>query len=330
MRTGRKHMNGSRFGTSLALASVVATFAIPAHGQSYPVKPVRFVLPFAAGSAVDVLARVYAQNLAELWKQQVLVDNRTGANGIIGTEIAAKSPPDGYTVYFGNIATLAINPHLYAKLPYDVARDFAPVALIGAINTCLVVHPSVPVRSVKELIAFSKARPGQLNYASGGVGSAQHIPMEMFKQMTGTNIVHVIYKGLTPAFNDVVAGQVPMIMPGVVTALPMHQSGRLRMLATTASQRTSSTPDIPTMAEAGVPGYDWDSWVGVLVPTGTPPDVIHRLNAEFVRITRLPQTQSRLPGFTWIGSSAQEFGAFVRSNGERIGKVIRTAEIKAE
>lgn len=326
----RRRMNGLRFGTSCALASVAAAFAIPAHGQNYPVKPVRFVLPFAAGSAVDVLARVYAQNLGELWKQQVLVDNRTGANGIIGTEIAAKSPPDGYTVYFGNIATLAINPHLYAKLPYDVARDFAPVTLIGAINTCLVVHPSVPVRSVKELIAFSKARPGQLNYASGGVGSAQHIPMEMFKQMTGTNVVHVIYKGLTPAFNDVVAGQVPMIMPGVVTALPMHQTGRLRMLATTASQRTSSTPDIPTMAEAGVPGYDWDSWVGVLVPTGTPPEVIHRLNAELVRITRLPQTQSRLPGFTWIGSSPQEFGAFVRSNAERIGKVIRTAEIKAE
>ena len=323
-------MNGLRFGTSCVVASVVAAFALSAHGQNYPVKPVRFVLPFAAGSAVDVLARVYAQNLAELWKQQVLVDNRTGANGIIGTEIAAKSAPDGYTVYFGNIATLAINPHLYAKLPYDVARDFAPVALIGAINTCLVVHPSVPVRSVKELIAFSKARPGQLNYASGGVGSAQHIPMEMFKQMTGTHIVHVIYKGLTPAFNDVVAGQVPMIMPGVVTALPMHQTGRLRMLATTASQRTSSTPDIPTMAEAGVPGYDWDSWVGVLVPTGTPAEVIHRLNAEFVRITRLPQTQSRLPGFTWIGSGPQEFGAFVRSNAERIGKVIRTAEIKAE
>ena len=323
-------MNAYRIKAIIAVLSVAAAFAVPAHAQNYPVKSIRFVLPFAAGSAVDVLARVYAQNLAELWKQQVLVDNRTGANGIIGTEIAAKSPPDGYTVYFGNIATLAINPHLYTRLPYDVARDFLPVALIGAINTCLVVHPSVPVRSVKELIAFAKARPGQLDYASGGVGSAQHIPMEMFKQMTGTKIVHVIYKGLTPAFNDVVAGQVPMMMPGVVTALPMQQTGRLRILATTASQRTSSTPDIPTMAEAGVPGYDWDSWVGVMVPTGTPQDAINRLNAEFVRITRLPQTQSRLPGFTWIGSSPQEFGAFVRSNAERIGKVIRAAEIKAE
>ena len=323
-------MTQQRIKAPIAVLSTVAAFAIPAHAQNYPVKSIRFVLPFAAGSAVDVLARVYAQNMAELWKQQVVVDNRTGANGIIGTEIAAKSPPDGYTVYFGNIATLSINPHLYAKLPYDVPRDFAPVGLIGAINTCLVVHPSVPVRSVKELIAFAKARPGQLNYASGGVGSAQHIPMEMFKQMTGADIVHVIYKGLTPAFNDVVAGQVPMMMPGVVTALPMHQTGRLRILATTANQRTSSTPDIPTIAEAGVPGYDWDSWVGVLVPTGTPQDVINRLNAEFVRVTRLPQTHSRLPGFTWIGSSPQEFGTFVRSNTERIGKVIRAAGIKGE
>ena len=300
------------------------------HAQTYPAKPVRFVLPFAAGSAVDVLARVYAQNLSEHWKQQILVDNRTGANGNIGTELAARAAPDGYTVYFGNIATLAINPSLYAKLPYEVRRDFVPVTLIGAINSCLVVHPSLPVRSVKELIAFAKARPGQLNYASGGVGSAQHIPMEMFKLMTGTDIVHVIFKGLTPAFNDVVAGQVPMIVSGVVTALPMHQSGRLRILATTNAKRTAATPDIPSMAEAGVPGYDWDSWVGVLVPTGTSADVIARLNAETVRVTRLPQTQAKLPGFTWIGSSPQEFGEFIRTNTDRIGKVIREAGIKPE
>ena len=309
---------------------VVSTWGPAANAQTYPAKSIRFILPFAAGSAVDVLARVYAQNMSELWKQQVLVDNRTGANGIIGTELAARAAPDGYTVYFGNIATLSINPHLYAKLPYDVSRDFAPVSLIGAINSCLVIHPSLPVRSVKELIAFAKARPGQLNYASGGVGSAQHIPMEMFKQMTGTSIMHVVYKGLTPAFNDVVAGQVPMIVSGVVTALPMHETGRLRILATTAPKRTAATPDIPTVAESGVPGYDWDSWVGVLVPTGTSQDIIARLNAEIVRVTRLPQTHSRLPGFTWIGSTPQEYGDFVKSNTDRIGKVIKAAAIKAE
>jgi len=317
---------------TVVAGTLVGLYALPsgAQTQAYPAKPVRFILPFAAGSAVDLLARVYGQRMSETWKQQILIDNRTGANGIIGTELAAKAPPDGYTVYLGNLATLAINPNLYAKLPYDVQRDFAPVGLIGAINNCLVVHPSLPVRSVKELVAFAKARPGQLNYASGGVGSAQHIPMEMLKIMTGINVVHVVYKGLTPAFNDVVAGQVPMMIPGLVNALPMHQQGKLRIIATTASTRTTSTPDIPTVAESGVPGFDYDSWVGVMVPTGTPAEVITRLNAEVVRITKLPDTQAKLPGFTWIGSSPQEFGAFVKTNIERIGSVIRQAGIKGE
>jgi tripartite-type tricarboxylate transporter receptor subunit TctC len=321
---------GVRVMVSIAAAATVSGLCATAHAQSYPAKPIRLLLPFAAGSAVDVLARVYGQRMSETWKQQVLVDNRTGANGIIGTELAARAAPDGYTVYLGNLATLAINPNLYSKLPFDVLRDFSPVGLIGAINNCLVIHPSLPVRSVRELIAFAKARPGQLNYASGGVGSAQHIPMEMFKLAAGINVVHVVYKGLTPAFNDVVAGQVPMMIPGVVTALPMHQTGRLRILATTATKRTTATPEIPTMAEAGVPGYDWDSWVGVMVPTGTSPEIIARLNAEIVRITHLPDTQSKLPGFTWVGSSPQEFGTYVQSNIDRIGQVIRQAGIKAE
>jgi tripartite-type tricarboxylate transporter receptor subunit TctC len=297
--------------------------------QTYPAKTVRFVLPFAAGSAVDALARFYGQKMSETWKQQVVVENRTGANGIIGTEVAARSAPDGYTLYMGNVATLAINPNLYAKLPFDVVRDFAPISLTAAINNCLIVHPSIPVRTVKELIAFAKARPGQLNYASGGVGSAQHIPMEMLKSMTGVNIVHVAYKGLTPAFNDVVAGQVPMMVPGLVTALPLHQSGRLRILATTAVKRLVVTPDIPTVAES-LPGFEWDSWTGFLAPAGTPADVISRVNAEAVRVTRLPETNERLPGFEWIGSTPQAFGDHIKANIARIAKVVREANIKAE
>lgn len=312
--------------STVVLAQVPST----ASAQAYPSRTIRFVLPFAAGSAVDALARVYGQHMSETWKQQVVIDNRTGANGIIGTEIAARSPADGYTVYLGNLATLAINPNLYARLPFDVVKDFAPVSLTAAINNCLVVHPSLPVKSVKELIAFARARPGQLNYASGGIGSAQHIPMEMLKSMTGVDIVHVVYKGLTPAFNDVVAGQVPIIISGVVTAQPFHQAGRLRILATTAAKRTASTPDIPTMVEAGVPGYEYDSWTGFLVPTGTPADIIAKLNAEVVRITRLPETNQRLPGFEWIGSSPQEFAAYIKTNIARIGKVVREAGIKAE
>ena len=311
---------------------LVAALAAPSGvlAQSYPAKSIRYVLPFAAGSAVDALARLYAQRMSENWGQQVVVDNRTGANGIIGTELAARSPADGYTIYLGNVATLAINPNLYPKLPYDVVRDFAPISLTAEINNCLVVHPSLPVKSVKELVAFAKARPGQLNYASGGVGSAQHIPMEMLKAMTGINIVHVAYKGLTPAFNDVVAGQVPMMIPGVVTALPQHKTGRLRILATTGAKRTSATPDIPTIAEAGVPGYEFDSWTGFLAPAGTPPEIISRLHAEVVRITRLPETRERLPGFEFIGSSPQEFGDYIKANIARIGKVVRDAGIRAE
>jgi tripartite-type tricarboxylate transporter receptor subunit TctC len=311
----------------MVLAAAANTMA-----QTYPARPIRYVLPFAAGSAVDVFARYYGQRMSENWKQQVVVDNRTGANGIIGTEIAARSAPDGYTLYLGNIATLAINPHLYQKLPYDVAKDFMPISLAATISNCLVVHPSLPVKSVKDLVALAKKRPGELNYASGGVGSAQHLPMEMLKAMTGINIVHIVYKGLTPAFNDVLAGQVPMMVSGVVTALPHHKTGRLRILATAGTKRTSGTPDIPTIAEAGVPGYEFDSWTGFLAPAGTPADIISRLNAEVVRITRLPDTHERLSavGFNLVGSSPQEFGAYIKANNDRVGKVIRDAGIRAE
>lgn len=318
----------------LPLILLVAGLAVPAGAlaQTYPTRTIRLVLPFTAASAVDVLARLYGQKMTENWGQQVLVDNRTGANGIIGMEAIAKSAPDGYTLGMGNLATLAINPNLYAKLSYDVQRDFVPISLTATIRNCLVVHPSLPVKSVKELIAFAKARPGELNYASGGVGSAQHIPMEMLKAMTGINVVHVTYKGLTPAFNDVVAGQVPMIIAGVVSALPYHQTGRLRILATTGATRTAATPEIPTVAQAGVPGYEYDSWTGFLAPAGTPLAVVTRVNAEAARIGRLPDVRERLTnlGFDVIGSSPEAFAALIKDNNTRIGKVIRDAGIKAE
>jgi tripartite-type tricarboxylate transporter receptor subunit TctC len=313
-------------------SGIAAALPLSAAAQTYPSKTVRLVLPFAAGSAVDVLARHYAQKMGENWKQQVVVDNRTGANGIIGMEAIARAPADGYTVGMGNVATLAINPHLYSKLPYDPLKDFVPVSLTAEINNCLAVHPSVPVSNVKELIAFARARPGQLNYASGGVGSAQHIPMEMLKVMTGVNILHVPYKGLTPAFNDVVAGQIPMMVPGLATALPYAKSGRLRILATTGAKRIAATPDIPSVAESGVPGYDFDSWTGVLLPATTPSDVASRLNAEVLRVTRLPETKERLTalGFALVGSTPQEFGDYIRANITRIGGVVKAAGIKPE
>jgi len=320
---------------SLSLAIVlVAALAAPAAAlaQKYPAKTVRLVLPFATGSAVDVLARLYAQKMSETWGQQVLVDNRTGASGIVGMEFIARAAPDGYTLGMGNVATLAINPSLYAKLPYDVGRDFVPILYSAAIRNSLEVHPSLPVHSVKTLIALAKARPGQLDYASGGVGSAQHIPMEMLKAMAGINIVHVSYKGLTPAFNDVLAGQVPMMVSGVVTALPHHKTGRLRIIATTGATRTQVTPEIPTIAEAGVPGYDWDSWTGFLAPTGTPPAIVAQVHAEAARISKLPDIRERLTaaGFELVGSSPEAFAAIIRDNNARLGKVIRDAGIKAE
>ena len=315
----------------LLLAALLATSAPAAAQQKYPLKSVRLILPFTAGSAVDTLARIYADHMTQSWGQQVLVDNRPGANGIIGMEAIAKAPPDGYTLGMGNIATLAINSSLYPKLPYDSLRDYAPISYTAAITNCLIVHPSLPVKSVKELVALAKARPKEINYASGGVGSAQHIPMELLRALTGINVVHVAYKGLTPAFNDVVAGHVPMMISGLVTALPHHKSGRVRILGTTGTKRSEAAPDIPAIAES-VPGYEGNSWTGFFAPAATPADIVSRVNAEVVRIGQLPATRERLSGlgFEIVGSAPEAFAALIRNDTARLGKVIREAGIRAE
>ena len=316
------------------VVALIAGLAVPKAvlAQKFPAKTVRLVLPFTAASAVDVLGRLYAQKMTETWGQQVLVDNRTGAAGIIGMEAIARAAPDGYTLGMGNAATLALNPHLYQKLTYDVTRDYAPILQAAIIRNCLVVHPSLPVKTVKELVALAKARPGQLNYASGGVGSAQHVPMEMLKSLAGINIVHVPYKGLTPAFNDVLAGEMHMIIPGLVTVLPFHKNGRLRIIATTGATRTSVTPEIPTIAQAGVAGYEFDSWTGFIAPAGTPPAILSQVHGELARISKLPETVERLTamGFDVVGGTPEAFAAVIRDNNARLGKVIREAKIKAE
>ncbi len=321
--------------SSLRVVLVLLVAAAPAVALAqpkYPVKPLRVILPFAAGSAVDLLARLYAQRMAENWGQQVVVDNRTGANGIIGMEAIARAPADGYTIGMANIATLTINPALYPKLPYDSLRDYVPVSLTATIGNCLMVHPSLPVKSVHELVALAKKRPGELNYASGGVGSAQHIPMELLQAMTGIKLVHLAYKGITPAFNDVMAGQVPMAFTGLSQSLPYHRSGRLRILGTTGTKRTAATTDIATIAEQGLPGYEADSWTGVLLPRGTPADIVAQVHAEVVRVTQLPDTRERLTaaGFEVVGSSADAFAALIKNDLARLGKVIRDANIRAE
>jgi tripartite-type tricarboxylate transporter receptor subunit TctC len=303
-----------------------------AQAQNYPAKPVRVITPFTAGSAIDTLARVLGQKLGDTWGQQVVIDNRIGANGIIGTEAAARAPPDGYTVYLGNISTLAVNPHLYLKLPYDALRDFAPVTLAASIPVVLVVHPSLPVKSVRELIALAKAHPGQLNYASGGTGSAQHLPMEMLRVDTGINIVHVPYKGLGPAFSDVLGGQVPMMFTGVSNVVPYMKTGRLRVLAIGSPKRSSSLPEVSTVAEAGVPGFDFDSWTGYLVPVGTPANLIAKLHADITRTLTAPDVRDKLVtlGFDLVGGTPDAFATLIRNDIARFGKLIKAAGIRAE
>lgn len=318
--------------TVIVTACVLGVPAAALAQPKFPAKSVRLVLPFAAGSAVDLLARLYAQRMTEMWGQQVVVDNRTGANGIIGMELIAHAAPDGYTIGMANIATLAVNPSLYPKISYDSLRDFVPVSLTATIGNCLVVHPSFPAKSVKELVALAKRRPGELNYASGGVGSAQHIPMELLQAMTGVKLVHVVYKGITPAFNDLLAGQVPIAFTGLAQSLPYHRSGRLRMLGTTGTKRTAATADVPTIAEQDLPGYEADSWTGAIVPKGVPADIVAQIQAEIVRVTNLADTRERLiaAGFEPVGSTSEAFAALIRNDSARLGKVIRDAGIRAE
>jgi len=318
--------------TKAGLGAGLLMAATLTHAQNFPVKPVRVITPFTAGSAIDTLARVVGQKLGDTWGQQVVIDNRIGANGIIGTEAAAKAPPDGYTVYLGNISTLAVNPHLYLKLPYDALRDFAPVTLAATIPVVLVVHPSLPVKSVRELIPLAKAHPGQLNYASGGTGSAQHLPMEMLRVETGINIVHVPYKGLGPAFSDVLGGQVPMMFTGVSNVVPYMKTGRLRVLAIGSPKRSATLPEVPTVAEAGVPGFDFDSWTGYLVPVGTPRELIVKLHADITRTLAAPEVRDKLVtlGFDLVGGTPEAFATLIRNDIARFGKLIKAAGIKAE
>jgi len=300
--------------------------------QNFPVKPVRVLTPFTAGSAIDTLARVLGQKMGDGWGQQVVIDNRIGANGIIGTEAAAKAPPDGYTIHLGNISTLAVNPHLYLKLPYDALRDFVPITLAATIPVVLVVHPSLPVKSVKELIALAKARPGQLNYASGGTGSAQHLPMEMLRVESGINIVHVPYKGLGPAFSDVLGGQVPMMFTGVSNVVPHMKTGRLRVLAIGSPKRSPTLSAVPTVAEAGVAGFDFDSWTGYLAPAGTPKEIIVKLHADITRTLGLPEVKDKLTtlGFDLAGGTPDAFATLIKNDIARFGKLIKAAGIQAE
>lgn len=326
----RGNMNRARMGNVAAtLCTLLAAGA--AWAQSYPTKPVRVIVPFSAGSAIDVNARIVGQKLAEIWGQQVVIDNRVGANSIIGVEAAAKSAPDGYTLVMANDAALAMNPSLYSKLPYDPLKDFAPITLIGFNTLLLVAHPSLPADSVQALIRHARERNGELNYGSGGNGSAQHLPMEIFMSMTGVKLTHVPYKGVIPAVNDVIAGQIPVMFAGTPGVLPHVRAGRLRALAIASDKRSAVAPDIPTVAEAGVPGFHYAAWVGYLAPVGTPSPIIQQLNADVIQAMNTAEVKDKLGavGFDIQTGSPDDFGKMIASEMKRLGKVVRDAGIKA-
>jgi tripartite-type tricarboxylate transporter receptor subunit TctC len=310
----------------------LAALAPATHGQSgYPVKPVRLVSPSSAGGGSDIVARSLAPKLAERLGQQVIVENRPGAGTVIGSDYVAKAPPDGYTLLLG-IATLATNPALLKKMPYDAVRDLAPISKVAASPNVLVVHPSVPVRSVKELIAFVSARPGQLSFASAGVGTNPHMAMELFLSTTKLKMVHIPYKGSAPAITDLVGGHVAAMAATALTGIPQIRSGRLRGLGVSSAQRSASAPDLPTIAEAGVPGYEATQWYGVLAPAGTPPEIIKRLNAELVQILQLADVKSRFAadGAEPVGDSPEQFAQYIRSELTKWAKVARDAGIQPE
>jgi tripartite-type tricarboxylate transporter receptor subunit TctC len=299
-----------------------------AYAQIYPAKPVRIVVPYPPGGGTDVIARALAQKLAEVMGQQVLVDNRPGANGIIGSDVVAKAAPDGYTVLI-TLATHVINPALYAKLPYG-PDDHAPVTVLAEYPFVITVHPSLPVKSVKAFVAFAKARPGQLTFASSGNGSGPHLGMELFKSMAGIELVHVPYKGAGQSMSDLLSGQVPVFLNNFLAGAHMIKAGRLRALAVTSGKRSPAAPDVPTVAEAGVPGYVVTGWYGMMVPSATPPAVVRVLHEGTVKALKSRELSSRLAGEAAevVAGTPQAFAAFLKAESEKWMAVIRKARVR--
>ena len=306
---------------------VLSGLATAAAAQGFPAKPLRIVTPFPAGGGVDIVSRAYAQRLSTALAQPVIVDNRAGADGMIGTELVARSPKDGYTLLFASTGPLVINPAFTPKIAYDTVRDFAPITLAVENPMCLVVHPSVPARTVRELVAFAKSRPGQLNYASGGIGNALHLAGEMFRSLAGVDIVHVPYKGGAPAVIDLVAGNVHMMISSIPMMLPQIRSGRLRPLAVNSPERLPLLPEVPTMREAGLPNFGANSWYGILAPAGVPPATLDRLSAESVRILRSDDMRGYLvqQGAYAVGNTREEFAAHIRAELAKWARVVKAA-----
>ncbi|MDB5902477.1 MAG: hypothetical protein JWM26_1355 [Betaproteobacteria bacterium] len=315
-------------------AAIVAAALIPmaASAQQYPTRAIRMVIGFPPGGGTDIVGRIVAQKLSESLGQQVLPDNRGGASGQIGTEIVAKSAPDGYTLLMAHIAALSILPSLVPKLPYDPAKDFAPISLAAIAPNLLVVHPSLPVRNVKELVALARARPGELQFSSVGSGSIQHIAGEMFKLQAKVDMLHVPYKGSGQSIIDLVSGQIHMDFGAIPPVLSHVKSGRLRAIAVTSEKRFSLLPEIPTISEGGVPGFDMSTWWGLVAPAGVAKEVVARLHTETAKILRQPDVRAKLAnvGADPGGNSPEEFAAFIRAERTKYARVVKDAQIKLD
>ncbi len=322
----------SRARAGAVLTLLAALFPGAALAQTYPTKPVRIVVPVATGGIADYYARVIGAKLLDAWGQPVLVENRAGGGGNIGADVVAKAAPDGYTLVMGFVGSHAVNQFLFAKMPYDTMRDFAPVAMVIEAEGILAVHPSLPVNSVQELIALVRAKPGSLSYASGGVGTASHLAGELFKSMTKTFMVHIPYRGNAPALADLIGGQTQLTFATLPTAIPHVRAGKLKGIAVIGSTRSAAAPQLPTIAESGVPGFAVNNWIGLFAPAGTPPEIVRRLNAEVMRIMQLPEIARRMEveGERHTPNTPEQFAQFVRGETVKWGKVVKEAGLKAE
>ena len=313
-------------GTALALYALAALFNQLAQAQPFPAKPVRFIVPFATGGASDIVGRVVGQKLGEAWGQTVVIDNRAGGSGMIGTELVARAAPDGYLLLVVE-PTFAITPGLFSKVPFDVQKDFAPIVQIGQAPQVLVVHPSVPVKTVKELIALARAKPGQLNFASPGTGTTGHLGLELFKMMAKVDMVHIPYKGAGPAVADLLGGQISVAVVSVSSAQTNIKAGRLRALGVTSEKRFSGLPEIPTIAEAALPGFDTLQWWGLVAPRATPAEIVNRIAADVGRLATSPEMKERMLalGAEPVASSPERFTAFIRDEIDKWGKLVRAS-----
>lgn len=325
-------MTALRFCRALLAALVCLTGAGHALAESWPAKPVRLVVPFPPGGSTDIVGRLIAEKLSKSLGQQVIVDNRAGAGGTIGSDAVAKSAPDGYTLLIGTSSTHAIAPSLYSKLGYDVARDFAPVTLLGTATIMMVVHPTVPAKSVAEFVALAKAKPGEIMFGSTGNGSVSHLTAEHFKSLAGVDMQHVPYKGDTPMTTDLLAGRVHVAFGTAVAFLPHVQAGKLKALAVTDGKPSPVAPNLPTVAASGLPGFEALQWFGILAPAGTPKEIVSRVHAEIVKALELPEVKERLQGLGMqiSGGDPEQFGRFMRAESAKWGKVVRDSGAKID